>query len=121
VSVHADRVGGGVRLADVRRTAGRLHGDRSGVHRRGRPLHLLAREGHGTRRVGAAGTDMTAQASPRSAALAGIGLMLTGVFLFSLNDAVGKWLVATYSVGQLLLIRSGTTLILLSPFIWRAG
>ena len=47
--------------------------------------------------------------------------MLTGVFLFSLNDAVGKWLVATYSVGQLLLIRSATTLILLSPFIWRAG
>ena len=57
----------------------------------------------------------------RSAALAGIGLMLAGVFLFSLNDAVGKWLVATYSVGQLLLIRSGTTLILLAPFIWRAG
>ena len=54
-------------------------------------------------------------------ALAGIGLMLTGVFLFSFNDAVGKWLVATYSVGQLLLIRSATTLILLAPFIWRAG
>jgi drug/metabolite transporter (DMT)-like permease len=53
--------------------------------------------------------------------LAGIGLMLTGVFLFSFNDAVGKWLVATYSVGQLLLIRSATTLILLAPFIWRAG
>src|SRR4051812_23687686 len=64
---------------------------------------------------------MTAQAIARSAALAGIGLMLTGVLLFSLNDAVGKWLVATYSVGELLLIRSGTTLILLSPFIWRAG
>ena len=54
-------------------------------------------------------------------ALAGIGLMLTGVFLFSFNDAVGKWLVATYSVGQLLLIRSATTLVLLAPFIWRAG
>ena len=53
--------------------------------------------------------------------LAGIGLMLTGVFLFSFNDAVGKWLVATYSVGQLLLIRSATTLVLLAPFIWRAG
>ena len=52
---------------------------------------------------------------------AGIGLMLAGVFLFSLNDAAGKWLVATYSVGQMLLIRSATTLILLSPFIWRAG
>ena len=47
--------------------------------------------------------------------------MLLGVFLFSFNDAVGKWLVATYSVGQFLLIRSATTLILLAPFIWRAG
>ena len=62
---------------------------------------------------------MTAQA--KHAALAGIGLMLTGVFLFSINDAVGKWLVSTYSVGQLLLIRSATTLLLLGPFIWRAG
>jgi drug/metabolite transporter (DMT)-like permease len=62
---------------------------------------------------------VTAQA--RRAALAGIGLMLTGVFLFSINDAVGKWLVSTYSVGQLLLIRSATTLLLLCPFIWRAG
>jgi hypothetical protein len=33
---------------------------------------------------------MTAHVTPRPAALAGIGLMLTGVFLFSLNDAVGK-------------------------------
>jgi drug/metabolite transporter (DMT)-like permease len=57
----------------------------------------------------------------RQAALAGIGFMLAGVFLFSFNDAVGKWLVSTYSVGQLMLIRSGTTMILLLPLIWRAG
>ena len=63
---------------------------------------------------------MTAH-SDRMGALAGIGLMLLGVFLFSINDAVGKWLVSTYSVGELLLIRSATTLILLGPFIWRAG
>lgn len=63
---------------------------------------------------------MTAQTG-RRAALAGIGLMLLGVFMFSINDAVGKWLVATYSVGQLLFIRSGTTLILLAPLVWRAG
>jgi len=62
---------------------------------------------------------MTAQ-SPRSATL-GIGLMLLGAFLFCINDAVGKWLVATYSVAQFLLIRSATTLLLLTPFIWRAG
>jgi drug/metabolite transporter (DMT)-like permease len=63
---------------------------------------------------------VTAQGD-RNAALAGIGLMLLGVFLFSFNDAVGKWLVATYSVSQLMLIRSGTTMILLVPLIWRAG
>jgi drug/metabolite transporter (DMT)-like permease len=57
----------------------------------------------------------------RQAALAGIGFMLAGVFLFSFNDAIGKWLVSTYSVGQLMLIRSGTTMILLLPLIWRAG
>src|SRR5258708_4490599 len=60
-------------------------------------------------------------ASGRTAALAGIGLMLAGVFLFSVNDAVGKWLLTTYSVGQLLLLRSAATLLLLSLVIWRAG
>jgi len=59
--------------------------------------------------------------SARSATLAGIGLMLAGVLLFSINDAVGKWLLATYSVGQVLLLRSVATLLLLSPLIWRAG
>lgn len=63
---------------------------------------------------------MTAQAA-RSSALTGIALMTLGVFLFSFNDAVGKWLVATYSVSQLMLIRSGTTMILLIPLLWRTG
>jgi drug/metabolite transporter (DMT)-like permease len=57
----------------------------------------------------------------RSAVLAGIGLMLAGIFLFALNDAMGKWLVATYSVGQLLLIRSLAALVVLVPFIRRDG
>ncbi len=57
----------------------------------------------------------------RSSTLAGIGLMLAGISLFAFNDALGKWLVATYSVGQLLLIRSATALILLSPWIWTSG
>jgi len=49
--------------------------------------------------------------------MAGIGLMLTGIFFFALNDALGKWLVATYSVGQLLLIRSAAALAILVPFM----
>ena len=53
--------------------------------------------------------------------LAGIGLMSLGVFLFSFNDAVGKWLVGTYSVAQLLLIRSLIMLVLLAPFVQRCG
>ncbi len=34
-------------------------------------------------------------------ALAGIGLMLAAMFAFSLNDVMGKWLVATYGVAQI--------------------
>lgn len=52
-------------------------------------------------------------------ALAGITLMIAGIFLFAVNDALGKWLVSTYSVGQVLLIRSLAALALLAPFIWR--
>ena len=36
----------------------------------------------------------------------GVGLYLAGVFLFALNDALGKWLVADYGVGQLMMLRS---------------
>jgi len=50
---------------------------------------------------------------------AGIGLMLAGVLLFSVNDALGKWLVATYSVGQLLLVRSVAVLLILFPVLGR--
>ena len=37
--------------------------------------------------------------------VAGILLMLAGDFLFALNDAMGKWLVASFSVGQVVLVR----------------
>src|SRR3954471_2510469 len=57
----------------------------------------------------------------RSAALAGVGFMLVAVFLFALNSAVGKWLVAKYPVGEFMLIRSSFTLLFLGPFIWHAG
>lgn len=58
---------------------------------------------------------------PASHTLAGIGLMLAGIFIFALNDALGKWLIATYSVGQLLLIRSVAALVFLAPLIRREG
>src|SRR6266700_71266 len=58
-------------------------------------------------------------ADDRSARLAGIGLMLLSVSLFSFGDALGKFIVATYSVGQLLWLRACAALILLSPMIWR--
>jgi drug/metabolite transporter (DMT)-like permease len=57
----------------------------------------------------------------RPATLAGIALMVLGIFLFCCNDALGKWLLASYSVWQMLLIRSLAALLLLSPLIWRAG
>lgn len=53
--------------------------------------------------------------------VAGIGLMLLGVFLFCCNDALGKWLLGTYGVGQMLMIRSIAALVLLAPFVVRAG
>jgi drug/metabolite transporter (DMT)-like permease len=57
----------------------------------------------------------------RRATLAGIGLMLLGTFLFSVNDALGKWMLITYTVGQMLLIRSIAAMLVLSPFIVREG
>ena len=57
----------------------------------------------------------------RGGALGGIGLMLAGIFLFCCNDALGKWLLATYSVWQMLVIRSIAALVLLSPLLWREG
>src|SRR6202167_1673771 len=59
-------------------------------------------------------------ADERSARLAGIGLMALSVFMFSFGDALGKFIVATYSVGQLLLLRGAAALIVLSPSIWRS-
>jgi drug/metabolite transporter (DMT)-like permease len=52
----------------------------------------------------------------RSARLAGIVLMLVSVCLFSFGDALGKYIVATYSVG---LFRAIAALALLGPSIWR--
>ncbi len=58
-------------------------------------------------------------ADERSARVAGIGLMLLAVFMFSFGDALGKFMVATYSVGQLLWLRACAALIVLLPMAWR--
>lgn len=47
--------------------------------------------------------------------------MLAGIAMFSVNDALGKWLLLEYSVGELLLIRSAAALVLLVPFVWNTG
>lgn len=62
---------------------------------------------------------ISTEAGNRSATIAGIALMLLAVWLFSFGDALGKYIVATYSVGQLLLLRAAASLILMSPAIWR--
>jgi drug/metabolite transporter (DMT)-like permease len=55
----------------------------------------------------------------RSANLVGIGLTVLGVFMFAVNDVMGKWLVATFSVGQVLLLRSAAALLVLLPLMAR--
>jgi drug/metabolite transporter (DMT)-like permease len=66
-------------------------------------------------------TSPAARATGQDHAVAGIILMLVGIFFFAANDAMGKFLVATFSVGQVLLVRSIAALVVLSPFIWREG
>lgn len=63
---------------------------------------------------------MTKQTSPGNAA-AGVGMMLLAALLFALNDTLGKWLVATYSVGQVLVLRSLAALVVLAPLVRRDG
>ncbi len=50
-----------------------------------------------------------------------VGLTLLAMLLFSANDALGKWLVETYSAAQILLIRSLAILAILLPLIARDG
>jgi drug/metabolite transporter (DMT)-like permease len=51
----------------------------------------------------------------------GIAFMLAGTALFTCNDALGKWMVASLSVGQILFVRSVSALVILLPLVWRAG
>jgi S-adenosylmethionine uptake transporter len=54
-----------------------------------------------------------------SIVVAGILLMLLGDLMFALNDALGKWLVASFSVGQVVLIRSIGFFLVLTPMLPR--
>lgn len=51
----------------------------------------------------------------------GVAVMLFGMVLFALNDAMGKFLVSTYSLGQVIAVRSIAAVIILLPIVWRAG
>lgn len=66
-------------------------------------------------------TDIATTSPASGTARLGVILMLLGMVMFSLNDVLGKWLVATYSVGQLMLIRSLAAVVVLAPFFWRVG
>jgi S-adenosylmethionine uptake transporter len=47
----------------------------------------------------------------------GVTLYLAGVALFAVNDALGKWLVKDYGVGQLMMLRSIGAAFVLAPMI----
>jgi S-adenosylmethionine uptake transporter len=49
----------------------------------------------------------------------GVVYYLIAIFFFALNDALGKWLVADYAVGQLLALRAVGAAFVLAPMAWR--
>lgn len=57
----------------------------------------------------------------RATSMTGPLLMLLGMLMFALNDAMGKWLVASYGLGQVIMLRSLAALLILGPMVWRAG
>lgn len=59
--------------------------------------------------------------NPQNHTRLGIGLMCLGVLMFALNDVMGKWLMSTYTVGQVLLLRSIAALLILAPIAMREG
>lgn len=59
-------------------------------------------------------------ARPRQDAI-GIGYMVAGNALVTLNDAITKWLTASYPVGQILFLRGVFFFVPILYFVWRAG
>jgi len=60
-----------------------------------------------------------AQAADARRLLAGIGVTMLGVFVFSLSNALAKWLTDGYPVGEILFVRSVVVLLILAFFITR--
>lgn len=65
--------------------------------------------------------QISSSAALRSASVAGPAIMLLGMLMFALNDTMGKWLVASYGLGQVVLLRSLAALVILVPMVWMAG
>ena len=63
----------------------------------------------------------TSPAGLGASAMTGPAIMLIGMLMFALNDAMGKWMVSNYGLGQVILVRSLAALIILAPFLWQAG
>ncbi|GGE23611.1 permease [Aureimonas endophytica] len=64
-------------------------------------------------------TDRARASGALSGDTLGILVMLFGMLLFAANDTLGKWLVATYSVGQIMFLRSIGALAVIAPLALR--
>jgi drug/metabolite transporter (DMT)-like permease len=65
--------------------------------------------------------SMSPAAGLKHLSMAGPAIMLLGMLMFALNDTMGKWLVASYGLGQVVLLRSVAALVILVPMVWMAG
>ncbi len=63
----------------------------------------------------------TRHAGPAAATTAGIVMMLLAMLIFAANDTLAKWLIGSFYVGQILVLRSVAGLVVLSPFLVRLG
>jgi drug/metabolite transporter (DMT)-like permease len=64
---------------------------------------------------------MQVSASRSNHDAAGVGYMVAGSALVTLNDAIAKWLTASYPVGQILCIRGAFFFVPILYIVWRAG
>jgi drug/metabolite transporter (DMT)-like permease len=64
---------------------------------------------------------IASHSSAGNTAVKGVLVMLLAMLMFSLNDAMGKWLAGTYPATQMMAIRSLAALLFLSPLFIRRG